>query len=42
MLNNIKNDFDFCTKLVSEESLILIPGIDLFNNIQHLKNLGLP
>ncbi|CAH8263453.1 unnamed protein product [Arabidopsis lyrata] len=29
MLDNIKNDFDFCTKLVSEESLILIPGVAL-------------
>ncbi|KFK32606.1 hypothetical protein AALP_AA6G265900 [Arabis alpina] len=29
MLDNIKNDFDFCTKLVSEESLVLIPGVAL-------------
>ncbi|CAH8322101.1 unnamed protein product [Eruca vesicaria subsp. sativa] len=29
MLNNIKNDFDFCSKLVTEESLVLIPGVAL-------------
>ncbi|CAH2061149.1 unnamed protein product [Thlaspi arvense] len=29
MLDTIKNDFDFCTKLVSEESLVLIPGVAL-------------
>ncbi|CAH2061155.1 unnamed protein product [Thlaspi arvense] len=29
MLDNIKSDFDFCTKLVSEESLVLVPGVAL-------------
>ncbi|CAN8284194.1 unnamed protein product [Cochlearia groenlandica] len=29
MLDNIKNDYDFCAKLVSEESLVLVPGVAL-------------
>ncbi|CAN6900043.1 probable aminotransferase TAT3 [Brassica napus] len=29
MLVNIKNDFEFCMKLVSEESVLLIPGVAL-------------
>ncbi|KAF8107191.1 hypothetical protein N665_0125s0019 [Sinapis alba] len=29
VLDNIKNDLDFCTKLVSEESLVLVPGVAL-------------
>ncbi|CAH2061151.1 unnamed protein product [Thlaspi arvense] len=28
-LDDIKNDFDFCTKLVNEESLVLLPGVAL-------------
>ena len=31
MLVNIKNDFEFCMKLVSEESVLLIPGAYRFN-----------
>ncbi|ESQ46504.1 hypothetical protein EUTSA_v10000170mg [Eutrema salsugineum] len=27
MFDDIKNDFDFCSKLVSEESLVLVPGV---------------
>ncbi|KAG2331821.1 hypothetical protein Bca4012_018693 [Brassica carinata] len=29
VLDNIENDLDFCTKLVSEESLVLVPGVAL-------------
>lgn len=31
MLVNIKNDFEFCMKLLSEESVLLIPGAYRFS-----------